>query len=181
MDEYERDHQERVGERGNPVFRRTRETTDLDEMREKEVETTGTCYCGRPITDRAAVRRCVRCDLLCCGACEVVVRRRVVCQSCAARMYGLDKDVFLTLYVLDAGLAAPDDLVAVETLEDGTPVEVRVDPAADHLFGNGYVAEDGSLTPRGREALSVGQQLYGEDRDVKETIREARIRAVADR
>lgn len=181
MDEYERDHQRRVGERGNPIFGRTRETTDLEGMRETEVETTGTCYCGRPVTDREEVRRCVACDLLCCRSCQVVVRRQVACQSCVVRGYGLDKGAFLTLYFLDADLVALDDMVDVVAGPDGTPIEVRVDDAASRLVANGYVADDGSLTRAGREALSVGEQLYGEEQDVRQAIREARIREVADR
>lgn len=181
MDEYERDRRKRLGERGNPVFERVTETTDLEEMRETEVETTGTCYCGRPITGRDEVRRCVACDLMCCKACAVEVRRQVVCRSCAEQTYDLDKEVFLALSLLDTDLAAADQLVEVVTEGDGDPVEVRVDPAAQPLLTNGYVAADGTLTRQGREALSVGRKLYGEERDVQQAIQNARIREVANR
>ena len=181
MDEYERDHQERLGERGNPIFSRTRETTDLDEMGEKRVETTGTCYCGRPVGGPEEVRRCVNCDLLCCGSCEVVVRRQVVCQSCAERGYLLDKEVFLVLYLLDRGLIGPDRLVQVVADEDGDPVEIRVDAVGAALLDMGYIEGTGSLTTLGREAMQVGEQLYADERDVQRAIQDTRIRQVANR
>lgn len=181
MDTYERDRQERLGERGNPIFARTRETTDLDDMRERSVETTGTCYCGRPVAGPDALRRCVNCDLLCCRSCQVVVRRQVVCQQCAERGFGLDKEVFLVLYLLDRGLVRPDRLVEVAVDDEGEPVKVRVDSAAASLWERGYVTGDGALSPRGREAMQVGEQLYIEERDVQRAIQDARIRQVADR
>ena len=180
MTEFDKDYQRRVGERGNAIFERTKETTDIDEMQEKTVETTGTCYCGRPIMDREQVRRCVSCDLLVCQSCQVVVRRQIICQTCAEQGYGLDKETFLTLYLLDKDLVAADQLVEVATAADGTPIEVRIDVAARPLFERGYIDEDGSVSLQGKEAIQVGRQLF-ESEDVTQVIRDAEIRRVADR
>lgn len=178
MTEYERDRQRRLGQRGNPIFQRETETTDLDDMRERSVEEVGACYCGRPVTEES-IRRCVACNLVCCESCEVIVRRRVFCQTCAEQGFGLDKPVFINLHLIDQGAITARDLVQIDVDETGEPVEVRINETARPLIENGYITDEGSLTQRGREALHIGRQLFGADDDVQQLMQDMRIEEVA--
>lgn len=170
----------KFGPRGSPVFEQEEKTTDLDDLAER-VEQTAVpfCTCGAPITGTPEVYRCCDCELICCQRCQIALRRRHYCPTCARRQFDLDKRTFLTLVGLQHETLTPDDLLSVTT-QAGDVVEVTIDPAADVVVEHDYLADDGTLSARGREALHVGQQLYGDDDDIQSVLDQLRLSAVVD-
>jgi hypothetical protein len=57
-------------------------------------------------------------------------------------------------------------------------VEIEIDPVTTALLEHDYLSEDGTLSPKGKEALHVGKQLYGEDQDVQSVLNQIRIQEV---
>lgn len=179
--DFDRERQKRFGERGNPIFEREQQTTDVEEMKERTVETFGFCYCGDPITDRSDVYRCVACDLICCQSCRVQITNQTFCSTCVQQGYDLNKQTFLQLYLVSKDLVSVEDLIEIRTGPDGDVLDLEIDEAVTPLLVNGYLAEDESLTPFGQEALEAGRQLYGDDNDIAQIMQEVRIEEVADR
>lgn len=168
----------RVGDIGDDVYKQVSTTTDPTGMtKTKEIKTTAYCSCGVPIKETPDSYRCSRCTDLCCTVCHVEIGRRKHCQDCAEHEYDLSKPVYLTLLRLDEAVLAPSALVTTATV-NGDPVLVPVNDTAATVLDRHYVtvdtdqsaAIDGDtpLSVQGREALHVGDQLYGDDPDVQE-------------
>lgn len=181
-DQFDKTTTRSFGARGSPVFNQEQTTTDLEEMVVDVTETDHPfCTCGAPITaapDVApAVYRCCSCELISCQRCIIRLRKRHFCPTCMQREF-VDKHTFLTLLFIDRDRLEPDDLVDITTV-GGEPVEVTIDPAATHLTEHGYLEEDGTLAPTGREALHVGHQLFDEDPDIQQVKHQLRVQEVA--
>jgi hypothetical protein len=180
-DEFTKDTIKKFGPRGSPIFEREQKTTDLEDLAER-VEATAVpfCTCGAPITGTAEVYRCCTCDLICCQRCHIELSRWHYCPTCARHRFDLDKRTFLSLVLLDHDRLAPDDLVTVTADPMGEIFEVDVDATATALVANDYLTDDGELAPEGKEALHVGQQLYGDDADIQAVMDQLRLQAVVD-
>jgi hypothetical protein len=170
----------KFGPRGSPVFEQEEKTTDLENLAER-VEQTAVpfCNCGAPISGTADVYRCCECEMICCTRCEVRLSRRHFCPLCAQRQFALDKRTFLALVFLQQDTLAFEDLFEVTT-QAGDVIEIGIDGAADAIVAQGYLADDGTLSDQGREALHVGHQLYGEDEDVQAVLDQLRVASVVE-
>ncbi|USZ68530.1 hypothetical protein NGM10_02030 [Halorussus salilacus] len=168
------------GPRGSPVFEQEEKTTDLDDLTER-VEQTAVpfCTCGAPISGSGDVYRCCDCELICCTRCEIRLSRQHVCPLCARRRFDMDKRTFLTLVFLQHETMTFADLFDVTT-QAGEITAVDIDAVANTVVKQGYLADDGTLSDRGREALHVGHQLYGADTDVQSVLDQLRVKAVAE-
>ena len=169
-----------VGERGDTILHEELTHTDLDTLTEiTETTDVAICNCGGPYTATTEIHRCVQCDHLACTQCVLWLHRRHYCPPCTEQAYALDKKVYLSLLFLKEDILQPDQLLQVDTVAD-EPVEVRVDRVATVLTEHNYIDTDsGDLTMSGAEALSVGQQLYGDDKDIQAVHRKLRKDEVA--
>lgn len=179
-DTFEKDIVKKFGPRGSSVFEREQKTTDLDGMSERVEQTAQPfCTCGAPITTTPEVYRCCRCELICCQRCHVELSRRNFCPDCAQWQFDLDKRTFLSLVFIHHDLMAPDALIDITT-QGGEVIEIQIDETADALFLNDYLTEDGALSPQGREALHVGNQIFGDDGDVQSVMEQIQIKKVVE-
>lgn len=178
-DEFSKKTVKKFGARGSPVFEQEEKTTDLADLDER-VEQTAVpfCECGARLAGE--VYRCCQCEIISCGRCHVERSRYNYCPTCARRQFGLDKRTFLSLVFLDHGVMAPDDLLTITT-HDGEVLDLVIDPAADTLVEHDYLTDEGTLSAAGKEALAVGHQLYGDDRDIRAVRDQLRLQEVATR
>lgn len=168
------------GLRGSPVYEREQKTTDLEALRERIEQTAQPfCTCGAPITTTPDVYRCCSCEAICCQRCHIELSRRNFCPTCAQHRFDLDKPTFLSLLFIHHDLMPPDVLVDITT-QAGEVIEIEIDETADALFLNEYLTDDGSLSPPGREALHVGNRLYGDDGDVRSVIEQIQLKKVVE-
>jgi len=94
--------------------------------------------------------------------------------------FDLDKRTFLSLVFIQHDLMPSDALVDITT-QAGEVVEIAIDETADAVLLNDYLADDGTLSPQGSEALHVGHQLYGEDPDVESLMSQLQVKEVVER
>lgn len=172
----------KFGARGSPVFEQEQKTTDLDDLEERIEQTTVPfCTCGAPISGTPEVYRCCDCELICCQRCVILQSRRHYCPMCAQRRFALDKRTFLSLVFLDHDRLTPADLVDLTTDPAGQVTAIEIDTAATALVEQDYLTDDGALSPMGKEALHVGQQLYGDDGDIQAVMDRLRLQEVVNR
>ncbi|NUC70713.1 hypothetical protein HTZ84_00025 [Haloterrigena sp. SYSU A558-1] len=153
--------------------------TDLDTGTEIHEATIPICKCGREITEDDRKYRCVQCDDPACPVCHVRINPGHYCPWCAEQRYMLDKYVYLSLYYLKKGIVQIDDFLQVDAVA-GEPAEIAVDRAASVMTEMDYVdTETGEVTPQGRDALSVGSRLYGDEPDIQQIKTEIRVAEVA--
>lgn len=196
---FDKEERHRLGQRGEEHIGHTRKQTDLDGMTEVEdVTVTSYCNCGEPVLTVENTYRCCRCDDLCCSNCRLKLTRYNYCPQCAQQEYSVDKQIYLTLYLLDKEELAPADLVTTETVD--TELEtVTIDPAVTPLIEHSYiqtddttvdgeraaiataVSDDEPLTTAGKEALHIGEMLYGDDPDIKALEEELTLKQVTTR
>lgn len=182
-DAYRKQRVRRYGARGSEMRASEYEEQDLDSLEKRVVEVDdGFCVCGSPLTgDKEEVYRCSSCDTLCCHRCQVEISLMHLCPECAARDFRVDKTVFQLLLLADHGIIPVEGMVEVEVLAGGI-TEVRVDEATTLLSDRGFVSvEEGVLTPTGREAFHVADQIWGEDSDVQELKQRIRVAEVVHR
>lgn len=169
----------KYGDRGSGKAYEKRETTDPETMTTVTEETvTAHCLCGHATVNEENVYWCVQCDRRACPDCEVRWSRQTFCPECAKRKWAIQKPVFYALWMVDKGVKEVDDLVDMR-FQDGEAVEIAVDHRAAILHELDYIAEDGTLSPEGQEALSVGEELYSDDDDVQALEDKHRILEVA--
>lgn len=179
----------RLGQRGTDVIEHEHKRVDPDTMEQgKDVTLLPFCNCGDPINDLGNVYRCCRCDDIACSNCRIRLTRRTYCPNCATHEYNVSKSVFISLYLLDNNeLTAADlfqhhlaDTAAAALLEHNY---LQLDAAVhDPEFAeDGAIAidNDDPLSVTGKEALHVGEQLYGEDEDVNRLMEDLTIQQVA--
>lgn len=194
---FEKETIKRLGQRGSSVLEHEQKSTDLEEL-DEQVDTTivSFCTCGTPITELTDVYRCHSCDRICCTVCRIQLTRRTSCPDCAEHEYGLTKQVFLTLYLLNESTIAVTDLFTTEPTDVGQ-VTVTIDTAVTTLLTHNYlrtvnpdtpaqdtahavaIADDDPLSVAGKEALHVGEQLYSDDPDVETLKEQLEIQQVA--
>jgi hypothetical protein len=196
---FDKEERHRLGQRGDEHIGHTREQTDLDGMTKVEdVTVTSYCKCGEPVLTVENTYRCCGCDAMCCSNCRLKLTRYNYCPQCARQEYAVDKQTYLTLYLLDKEEMEPADLVTTETVD--TELEaVTIDPAATTLLEHSYIQTDDTtidqerpalaaavdeeepLTTAGKEALHVGEMLYGDDPDVEALEDELTMKQVTNR
>ena len=197
---FDKEERHRLGQRGEEHIGHTREQTDLDGMTKVEdVTVTSYCECGEPVLTVENTYRCCSCDAMCCSNCRIKLTRYNYCPACAQAEYQVDKQVYLTLYLLDKEELEPADLVATEIVD--TDLEtVTIDPTATTLIERDYIRtdnttdtgidrpaivaaidEDDPLSVAGKEALHVGDMLYGDDPDVEALEEELTLKQVTHR
>lgn len=169
----------KFGKPGSEKAYEKRETTDPDTMTTVTEETvTAACRCGHATVEDQNVHWCVACEERACPDCEIRWSRRTLCPWCAEAKWKLQKPVFHALWMVDKEVDAADTLVDM-TFQDGEAVEIAVDHRLAILQDLDYIDEDGSLSPEGQEALSVGEELYSDDDDVQALEKKHRILQVA--
>lgn len=173
-------HEEkRYGQRGSETAYELHEETDPETMTKRRVETvTANCECGRATIKKENVYRCVRCDQRACPHCEIRWSKQTFCPSCAKEKWSVYKPTFYALWFVDKDVTNVEDWIDIE-FQDEEAVEIAVDHRAAILQDRGYIEEDGSLSPEGREALSVGEAVYSDDDDVEALENKHRIQKVA--
>lgn len=169
----------RIGNPDPTAIDTARTTTDVGNMDKREEVVIHPCKCGNTEATLDAVTQCTDCGDRCCPECRITLSRRIRCPDCTEEEFHLNKAVFIALYLLDN---ATDDLFhqhiedqAATTLLEHSYVQVE---AADHN-GQIQITPDDPLTVAGKEALHVGEQLYGDDEDVAEIIEDNVIQQVA--
>lgn len=176
---FDRTTSRRFGTRGNPVFDQEQTRTDLETLTERVARTdVPFCTCGAALTPTAAYR-CCNCDAIACPQCTIRLHRRHYCPPCIQHDYGLDKPGFIALVFIHHDLVNAADLLHIELMDDNT-LQLIIDDAGS-VVDPEYLTSDGSLTPRGQEALHAGKQVYGEDSDIQALLHQLRLRQVATR
>lgn len=170
----------KFGKPGSENAYEKRETTDPHTMTTVTEETvTAHCKCGRATVEDQNVYWCVACEERACPDCEIRWSRRTFCPRCATAKWNIQKPVFYALWMVDKGVKEVDEFVDMR-FQDGEAVEIAVDHRAAILQDLDYIEEDGTLSPEGQEALSVGEELYSDDDDVQALEDKHRILEVAE-
>lgn len=182
-DEYSKTKEKRFGERGDINYQKETRKTNLETMEEVEVETkVPFCNCGRPImTDVGDVARCVECNQVACASCAITWGRYQYCPVCIRRAYSLDKHTYLALVFIERGLITADDLLDVTVDSAGEVFDVEIDAAAGAMLDHHYLTDAGGLSANGKEALHLGQEVFGQDGDVQAVLDRIRLQEVVDR
>lgn len=176
---YDRATVRRFGARGTLDFDQEQTRTDLDTLTERVVRIdVPFCTCGAALTPTAAYR-CCACDAIACPQCTIRLHRQHYCPACIRQRYGLDKPGFIALVFIHHDVLDAADLLHIEFTDDNT-LQLIIDDAGS-VVDPDYLTGDGSLTPRGQEALHVGKQVYGENPDVRALLHQLRIRSIATR
>lgn len=185
----------KLGERGSGVLEHVQKSTDLDTLDEQvDVTTLSFCTCGHPIVEYDPVRRCVSCDAICCTQCRIRHNRYNYCPQCIRRAFSLTRQVFIALYLLDQNTLDLTDLWDAELI-DREPVRIVISDAATTLVEHDYIQTDGTPTPtattrlpldtdnpltaQGKEALHIGEQLYGDDTDIADLQEQLEVQNIA--
>lgn len=176
------------GTRGADVWEREETETDLESMTESvEITSISFCNCGisNRINENQQPYRCCSCERIACSECVIEIRRYHYCPDCVQQAYGIDRTTYKALYLLEENVRTVDDLLETDVAEDQV-ITVRIDDAADTLLDRGYIRtdhddeddhrrseaatvdNDRALSAEGREALHIGDELFGNDPDVQE-------------
>jgi len=181
----------RLGPLGDEVVNEKRSKTDPDTMTETEEEVIGTCQCGRTEVVIDKLYKCVNCKYRACEKCHIEIAQKIYCSDCVLASYGIGRKAYKALYLLDEGVHTIDDLVETDTIEDEI-ISVRIDNAANTLLDHGYVhteddqdagtddlEEEQALSPEGREALHIADDIFGGDPDVQTLKEEVKLQKIA--
>jgi DNA-directed RNA polymerase subunit RPC12/RpoP len=190
-DVFEKHRVVRMGELGDDIVEKEHEEMDFDEMKERvEVVAFQVCQCGDTLDTPTDGYKCANCTKLACPECRIKISRYNYCPDCVRKRFGVTRDLYIALYLLDQGTIKPVDLVGAGAV-GGDIAPVDMGDTAATLLDRGLVrtddtspmsaafGDDDPLTGEAKEVLKAGEKLYGDDPDIEELERKITIQQIA--